>query len=220
MAEGEKGTRPPRRRRPNRPVIVERKGDPPRKPGEAPVTTTPTQPASQGAGQQQRGPRGPGGQRHDQGQEQRGGGRDGGGRDGGGRDRDDRRGRRPRKGGKGPRRDDERKKAAPVIRTVEVTVEKGKDFVIRKRTDFDEKTRKPVGITYTLAREGLPAPTSFKHLSAAREAAVAPLPEPPPPPPETPEPEAGGEEPAATPEAPVLEVQPAAEPAESKPTEG
>jgi hypothetical protein len=91
------------------------------------------------------------------------------------RDRD----RPPRKGDRnrdGNRRDGKRpEKAPPVIRVAEVTVDRGADYVISKRTEFDLNTHKPVSVRYKLTREGLPEPQTHSRLADAREAAKLPI---------------------------------------------
>ena len=92
--------------------------------------------------------------------------------------------RRPRPGKRdrdGGRRDGKRpEKAAPVIRSTEATVDRGADYVISKRTEFDANTHKPVAVSYKLTRNGLPEPKTFARLADAREAAKAPIEVPPP----------------------------------------
>lgn len=104
--------------------------------------------------------------------------------------------RPPRKGDRnrdGNRRDGKRpEKAPPVIRVAEVTVDRGADYVISKRTEFDLNTHKPVSVRYKLTREGLPEPQTHSRLADAREAAKQPIEAPA----ETTEP-AAGELPAA-----------------------
>jgi hypothetical protein len=91
------------------------------------------------------------------------------------RDRD----RPPRKGDRnrdGNRRDGKRpEKAPPVIRSTEVTVDRGADYVISKRTEFDANTHKPVAVRYKLTRVGLPEPQTHSRLADAREAAKMPI---------------------------------------------
>jgi hypothetical protein len=93
------------------------------------------------------------------------------------RDRD--RDRPPRKGDRnrdGKGRDGKRpEKAPPLIRSTEVTVDRGPDYVISKRTEFDANTHKPVAVRYKLTREGLPEPQTHSRLADAREAAKKPI---------------------------------------------
>jgi hypothetical protein len=83
-------------------------------------------------------------------------------------------------------------------------VDRGRDFTISKRTEFDAVTHKPLAVRYTLVREGLPEPRGYARLSEARDDATKPLEvllPPPPPEPEPPPPEvAQAEAAAATPE--------------------
>ena len=69
-------------------------------------------------------------------------------------------------------------------------VDRGRDFTITKRTEFDALTHKPLSVRYTLNREGLPEPRQYARLAEAREDSGKPLeallPPPPPPPPEPP----------------------------------
>ena len=69
-------------------------------------------------------------------------------------------------------------------------VDRGRDFTITKRTEFDALTHKPLSVRYTLNREGLPEPRQYARLAEAREDSGKPLeallPPPPPPPPELP----------------------------------
>jgi hypothetical protein len=76
----------------------------------------------------------------------------------------------------GNRRDGKRpEKAPPLIRSTEVTVDRGADYVITKRTEFDANTHKPVSVRYKLTREGLPEPQTHSRLADAREAAKLPI---------------------------------------------
>jgi hypothetical protein len=93
-----------------------------------------------------------------------------------------------------PRRGGERNdRPAAKLKSVEVTVDRGRDFVIVKRTEFDATTHRPLSVRYTLTREGLPQPRSYSRLSEAREDSTKPIeelmpPEPPAPEPAAPEP--------------------------------
>jgi hypothetical protein len=89
-------------------------------------------------------------------------------------------------------------------------VDRGRDFTITKRTEFDALSHKPLAVRYTLTREGLPEPRNYARLAEAREDSTKPLeallPPPPPPPPEPPaEPEPAAPESAteAAADAPV-----------------
>jgi hypothetical protein len=83
------------------------------------------------------------------------------------------RGRGPMKGK--PRFGERNERAAVKLKSVEVTVDRGRDFVIIKRTEFDAATHKPLSVRYTLTREGLPEPRPYGRLGEAREDAVKPL---------------------------------------------
>jgi hypothetical protein len=107
------------------------------------------------------------------------------------------RGRGPMKGK--PRHGERNERPAVKLKSVEVTVDRGRDFVIVKRTEFDAGTHKPLSVRYTLTREGLPEPRPYGRLGEAREDAVKPLEAllPPPPPSEAAVPESAPAE-AAT----------------------
>jgi hypothetical protein len=106
------------------------------------------------------------------------------------------RGRGPMKGK--PRHGERNERPAVKLKSVEVTVDRGRDFVIIKRTEFDAGTHKPISVRYTLTREGLPEPRPYGRLGEAREDAVKPLEALlPPPPPEAAATEAAPAEPVA-----------------------
>jgi hypothetical protein len=81
-------------------------------------------------------------------------------------------------------------------------VDRGRDFTITKRTEFDALSHKPLSVRYTLNREGLPEPRNYARLAEAREDSGKPLEALlPPPPPEPPPAEVTTEAaPEATPE--------------------